>query len=280
MVDVASIVLAVVSLIGAIGAASITGWFTFYSDYRKRLSESEKLVSKYRDPLRLAASDLQSRLFNIADQGILGYFNSPDRRQRDILTIYTCFLVGQYFSWTSILRRQAQFLCFSTDKQNKELAEILGKISHIFATDARYGPDKPFLLWRGQQMAIGEIMTVKDDIGEDKELVCLGYAAFTKKMESESFRHWFEPIIEGIVTLYEQRGRADGTDHRLRNLQHLLIDLISILDIKQLRTANQSFGRCNKSPKCNCSECDPAQPTQQSPARSTPRSGAVSGSKV
>jgi hypothetical protein len=188
MVDVASIVLAVVSLVGAIGAAAITGWFTFYSDYRKRLSESEKLVVKYRDPLLLAASDLQSRLFNIVDKGILNYFDAPHQRQRDILTIYTCFLVGQYFAWTNILRRQAQFLCFSTDKQNKQLADTLATISYIFATDGEYGPEQPFLLWRGQQMAIGELMTIKEDNGEGNELVCLGYAAFTKKLEDEEFR--------------------------------------------------------------------------------------------
>ena len=265
MVDVASIVLAIVSLVGAIGAAVITGWFAFYSDYRKRLSESEKLVAKYRDPLLLAASDLQSRLFNIVDQGILNYFDSPNRRQRDTLTIYTCFLVGQYFAWTNILRRQAQFLCFSTDKQNKQLADILASVSHVFATDGKYGPDQPFLLWRGQQMAIGESMTIREDNGEGKELVCLGYAAFSKKMEDETFRQWFEPVIEGITTLFEQRGQPNGTEHRLRHLQHLLVDLISILDTKRLRAGGANSRRCRKSPKCTCLDCKPAEPSQRPP---------------
>ncbi|KAJ9608715.1 hypothetical protein H2200_006486 [Cladophialophora chaetospira] len=280
MVDVASIVLAVVSLVGAIGAAVITGWFTFYSDYRKRLSESEKLVAKYRDPLLLAASDLQSRLFNLVDQGLLNFFDSPDPRQRDILTIYTCFLVGQYLAWTNILRRQAQFVCFSTDKQNKDLADILSAISHFFATDGKYGPGQPFLLWRGQQMAIGEIMTIKEDNGDDKELVCLGYAAFTKKMEDETFRQWFEPVIEGITILFEQQGQASGADHRLRHLQHLLIDLISILDTKQLRAGGANSRRCRKSPKCTCTECRSAQPNPQ-PGRGVRSSARPrSGSKV
>jgi hypothetical protein len=33
---------------------------------RKRLSESEKLIAKYHDPLLLACPDLQSRLYNIS----------------------------------------------------------------------------------------------------------------------------------------------------------------------------------------------------------------------
>jgi hypothetical protein len=280
MVDVASIVLAVVSLVGAIGAAAITGWFTFYSDYRKRLSESEKLVAKYRDPLLLAASDLQSRLFNIVDKGILNYFDAPHQRQRDILTIYTCFLVGQYFAWTNILRRQAQFLCFSTDKQNKQLADTLATISHVFATDGEYGPEQPFLLWRGQQMAIGELMTIKEDNGEDKELVCLGYAAFTKKLEDEGFRQWFEPIIEGIVTLFEQRGQATGADHRLRHLQHLLTDLIFLLDIKQVRSGGTDSRRCRKSPQCACSKCKSGSSIQSSSVVATASAANESRSKV
>jgi hypothetical protein len=42
MVDIASIVVAVISFVGALVAAGFTAWFTYFSDERKRLSESEK----------------------------------------------------------------------------------------------------------------------------------------------------------------------------------------------------------------------------------------------
>jgi len=74
MVDVASIIVAVISLVGALVAAGFTAWFTYFSDERKRLSESEKLIAKYRDPLLLACQDLQSRLYNITDQGFSIFF--------------------------------------------------------------------------------------------------------------------------------------------------------------------------------------------------------------
>src|SRR2546421_7758617 len=107
MVDVVSIVISVISFLGALLAAGITGWFTIYSDERKRLSESEKLVAKYRDPLLLAARDLQSRLFNILDNNLLGRFvNVPEESKNIGLICYTSFLVGQYFAWTYILRRK------------------------------------------------------------------------------------------------------------------------------------------------------------------------------
>lgn len=258
MVDVAAIVLAVISLVGALGATAVAGWFTLYSDHRKRLTEAERLVQKYRDPLLLAAGDLQSRFYNIVDHSILNYFDSPDRRQKDILMVYTCFLIGQYFAWTNILRRQAQFLCFSTDKENKQLSEALASITKIFATDGYYRPNQPFLLWRGQQLAIGEIMTVK----EEGELVCMGYAQFVGKWEEAGFRSWFETIYSGILTLVESRGQPNDSDHRLRQLQHLLIDLMAVLDPKQLRTGGRDSRRCRESPLCQCSKCLLDEPSQ------------------
>ena len=100
----------------------------------------------------LAAYDLQSRLWGLVQQGLLRYID--DEEKKDLVYVYTAFLVGQYLSWTYILRRQAQFLRFSTDKTNKQLNQILNVITNEFSLDRRQGED-PFMLWRGQQMAIG-----------------------------------------------------------------------------------------------------------------------------
>lgn len=257
MVDVASIVISIVSVVGALLAAGITGWFAIYSDQRKRLSESEKLIAKYRDPLLLAAKDLQSRFYNILEQGLLSYIHGPGE-WKDILLLYTAFLVGQYFSWVYVLRRQAQFLCFSTDKDNLELAKKLDEIQRVFSTDG-YGPaGAPFMLWRGQQMAIGEIMTVK----EDGELFCMGYAAFKQKwLHDDVFRGWFQSIEEGIILNAEARSQhaAMIPDRRLRHLQHLLLDLIYILEPKRLRSGGSWLKRCGPAPECACSECSALQ---------------------
>lgn len=61
MVDVVSIVIAAVSLIGSLVAAAFTGWITWFIDEVKRRADAKKLVAKYHDPLILAALDLQSR---------------------------------------------------------------------------------------------------------------------------------------------------------------------------------------------------------------------------
>lgn len=53
MVDVASIAVAVVSLITALGVAIATGVLQIYSEERTARRETERLLRKYRDPLLL-----------------------------------------------------------------------------------------------------------------------------------------------------------------------------------------------------------------------------------
>lgn len=253
MVDIASIVIAVLACVGAIGAAALAGWVTIFSDERKRLSEAEKLVLKYRDPLLLAAQDLQSRLYNITDQGVTNYARYPGE-ERDNLLMYTSFLVGQYLSWTYILRREAQFLRFAIDKDNKELSTILSQIRHAFLTDATGPQGAPFMLWQGHQQAVGERMTVL----ERDQHFCMGYATFHAKWaEDGEFRRWFHPLVDGVTKIAEagNAGEALVPDQRLRRLQHLLVDLILFLDPKGVRSEAKWTSRCRRAHTCDCSHC-------------------------
>ena len=53
MVDAASIAVAVVSLVTALGVAIATGVLQIYSEERTARRETERLLRKYRDPLLL-----------------------------------------------------------------------------------------------------------------------------------------------------------------------------------------------------------------------------------
>jgi hypothetical protein len=252
MVDIVSIIIAVVSLIGSLVAAGFTGWISFYIDQVKRRSEAKALVHKYRDPLMLAAYDLQSRIFGIVQRNLLSY--TGDENKKDLIYVYTPFLIGQYFSWTYILRRQAQFLRFSTDKTNKQLDKILAAISSEFGLDKHKGED-PFMLWRGQQMAIGEMMTVT--AGDQGELYCMGFAAFAVKYNSDpAFKKWFHPIETGITLLVEASGQGNSVaNYRLRRLQHLLVDLVLLLDEDQIQMVGNTQLKVDAAHSCGCDKC-------------------------
>lgn len=311
MVDIASIVVAVIALASSVLVAAFTGWLNFFTEERKRLMETRKLKSKYHDPVLLAAQDLQSRLYNITDRVLLAYVRGDNKERQEEIIRYTCFLVGQYLAWVSILHRQAQFLRFTTAEGFKSITAIIGEIQREFSTDlslqnesavthafrsANDFPrsytelvereEKPFYLRRSQQLAIGEIMTVKDSNGE---FFCMGYAAFSARWEGRgtdkdqineviflpkrnrymidrlkpphSFREWFESLEHGIymiggcavdtIGVPEQRVII-GNDVRLRRIQHLLMKLIHELDPKTLRIDQKRGGLCIGPNDCVC----------------------------
>lgn len=255
MADTAAIVIAVISLVGSIMSAGITAIVTLHSDRLKRHSESEKLVAEYRDPLLLASMELQSRLYNILEQDFLCYYENKARR--DLVDVYTAFLIGQFFSWTYILRRQVQFLRFSSNKSNQKLSRAIEAIQKSFSTDMYGKDDSDFMLWRGEQLAIGEIMTVSDD----GELFCLQYSQFIQKFKSADapFKDYFNPITEGITALVNRRSTHHPSQHlpagRLRRVQHFILDLIDVLDPHYLGKASARSQRVYSAPCCDCSEC-------------------------
>ena len=287
MVDVASITVAVISLVGSILTAVAGGWWAYYSEERKDRRETERLLRKYRDPLLLAAQDLQARLYNIISLCIVDSFIDAEEKYQDALFIYTAFLFGQYLCWVYILRRQTQFLCFATEERNssKSVVDLLEKIKLVLNTD-KHGP-LPFMLWKGDQMAIGELMCVS----EDGELMCMGFSTFTKlwkegellvreaaqdtgdathsaaSIDASNFRNWFRPIGDGIRDLHEARHRnRPGEDDRLRQLQHCLGDLVRALDRNGTHGGKEHDKVRPARSGCPCRDCRSAErETKDSP---------------
>ena len=281
MVDVASITVAVISLVASITVAIASGIITAYNDDRKARRETDALLRKYRDPLLLAAQDLQARLYNLINSNIITNFMRREEEWQDTLFIYTAFLVGQYLSWTWILRRQAQFLCFASDKKSRSqnLISNLDKIKACFNEDSNGRAEAPFMLWKGHQAAIGELMSVADD-KEGGQMYCMGFSTFTHKWKAAGlvmqarqeqaeissvktpnpnvdFRKWFRPVEDGIRTIHDARQRGDRTpENRLRRLQHLMLDLAFELDPDGVRRNANEMGRVAAAPRCHCSTCD------------------------
>lgn len=255
MVDIIAIVIAVISLIGSVGAVGFTGYMSLYVDRAKKRDEAKYLKSnKYRDPLVLAAYDLQSRLWGFAQGNLLRYADDED--VKDNVYVYTNFLIGQYLSWTYILRRQAQFLRFVTSETDKPFKQLLDNITMEFSQD-RHPDERPFMLWRGHQMAIGELMTIQ---GEQGQLYCLGYAAFTEKYHSEpNFKKWFQPIEKGIGLLIEANAQSNAVPtYRLRRLQHLLVDFVLLLNHQLAKSMPGAQIKMDSATGCRCQGCPSA----------------------
>ena len=251
---------AVVALVGTLVTAIFPNWLAIYTDDLKRQRTTEQLLSKYRDPLLLATQDLQSSCWAVLNHRI-----SKSKQVKEDAEKYTCYLWGQYLSWAYILRRKFQFLAFSLDKDNKDLARILGLIESIMTRNITGEDAENAVLWRYSQAAIGELMTLTD---EQDEMRCMGYSDFVAKWDEQSstFRRWFDPIQCGLDCLRESRepheigsasaSRFEAPEQRFRLLQHSLLDLRSMLDPKGLRKDDIRNRYCEPRAKtCRCSHC-------------------------
>lgn len=202
------------------------------------------VIDRVTEPLLYAASDLQSRLYNLLRGGLLdAYRDAADRHKRNI-TEYTCFVVAQYFGWVEALRRTAlvrevsdgmgltgERTGDSSPDGKPTIAIITREISNTFRSDKEFG--REFMIFNGEQHAIGASMFYWEELGASRFPAVLRFDQFVQKFRSDdsSFREWLEPITEGLHTLeYAQDVEKFAAELRLARVQSLLVALMDLLD--------------------------------------------------
>jgi hypothetical protein len=229
--DIAAIVVTVVaggvSLLSAVYTTRLASRLEAERHARTKAELLDELMDRYRDPLLQTSFDLQSRIFNITEQGFLRvhYVNGTDAT-REYARENTLYVLAEYLGWVEILRREVRFLELGDEAANRDWASRLAAVRSTLQA-AELSPC--FRLFNGQQRAIGEIMVARD--GERLETV--GYAKFLGLQEDPQFDRWFGHLREDIDTL--AREPNGGHDERLRALQGTLIDLIDLLDPEAVR---------------------------------------------
>ncbi len=179
---------------------------------------AEDVLTRYREPLAAAAFDLQSHLYNILRMDFFDRYGDSHPRAEDALTT-TLFRLAQYLGWTEILRRDIQFLSFPEDDDARRVAHLQSEISKCFLTHS-YG--QALMIWSDEQRAIGELMIVE----EHGKVLCMGYATFRERCEN-TFAGWRERLRAEL--------RDEAALTRLRDLQHLLCELVETLDKNRVR---------------------------------------------
>jgi hypothetical protein len=228
----ASIIVAIIALVGAVASACIALYGQARSSSVARRREAEAVLAKYREPLIAAAYELQGRLYNILELKFLEkYYRDGDDAQRRYAVQNTLYVIGQYFAWSEILRREIQFLSFTDSARSRAVAERQLGIVEAFQSDED-ALGRPFLVWRGEQRAIGELM-IEPDADPAR---CIGYASFLECGEA-SFTQWFSRL-EGDI---DEIARVHNA--RLFEIQHALVDLIEELDPEALRYPRELRGK-------------------------------------
>ena len=177
---------------------------------------AEEVLKRYREPLAAAAFDLQSRLYNILRKEFLEKFGTGPLADEAMWT--TLFRLAQYFGWTEILRRDIQFLSFPEDEATRRVARLQSDIARRFLSDE---PGHALMIWNDEQRGLGERMI----LSEDGKVMCTGYAAFRER--EDGFGPWRLRVEEGL--------KDPASRERLREVQHLLCDLVESLDERRVR---------------------------------------------
>lgn len=227
---IVAIVSATISIYGQIRVARLSDQLAKKREAESREAQTAALMSKYRDPLLRAVTDLQSRLFNIHRHRILQNFEQRSLSEQNYLINNTLYVFAEYFGWVEILRREIQFLDLGDLELNRRLTELLVNITKAFGTNRFNGQenfDPTFKLFNGEQRAIGEIMMKSRFTDKMLGYECIGYAEFVQKMNNPDFACWFTKLREDIdVIIKESKISSD----RLVLIHSRLIDLLDFLD--------------------------------------------------
>ena len=119
------------------------------------------------------------------------YYVHGDASERAYAVDNTLYVVGEFFAWIEIVRREVQFLDLGAEMSSKRLIDQIDEIRSTFSRDD-LAP--VFKVFRGEQRAIGEIMStglpsVPNFSGPRSESI--GYASFADRRKDPDFSKWF-----------------------------------------------------------------------------------------
>jgi hypothetical protein len=222
---VISLLAAAVSFASSRNVARLNSELQEQQRIKTKQEQAEELRARYRDPLLGAAFDLQSRLYNIVAMDFLVRYMDESEDARRYAIDSTLHLLAEYLAWMEIIRRDLQFLDLGEEVANRRWLKILEEVRHTLARD---DIDPALRVFRGEQRAIGETMTVMlNDSPSGRERESLGYAQFVARREEDGFNRWFERLERDLKRL-----AAEPEPHIERpvRLQNKLIDVLEILD--------------------------------------------------
>ncbi|KAF3026793.1 hypothetical protein E8E14_014893 [Neopestalotiopsis sp. 37M] len=294
-VDIGSLIVAVISLVASVIVAGLGAYFSYSTQERKARREAERLLQKYRDPLLFAAEDLQSRLGGIFHADVLSFHGKSGHHHDALYIYTSFVLGQFFaWTHILRTQTQLLPFSLEESKRLSKFIEILHSIQGVMLLNNNAEEGTAFTLWRGNQMAIGEFMA-EGGSGGSAEKLCIGFYEFTRTWKADNpvgppdyhhgataaspasptspmlqttntntsgagaahydgLRYWFKPITDGLGILVE-KGADAPEGYRLRRLQHLLVDLIDVLDPEKTRIHTKNIRRCGPAPNCPCSEC-------------------------
>jgi hypothetical protein len=199
------------------------------NDEAKEERQRYREITRYSEPLARAAYDLQSRIYNIIQNGFIDVFLVKGNvRERSYAVDNTTFVIAQFLCWSELVRRDIQFIRLERDDLTLKLSHLQDSITWTWSTDG-YAPC--LRLFGGEQRAVGEALIRAGSEGPQG----LGYGGFLKELPRGTHQ-LIDAIRDDVEVLAAGLHNARS---RLIALQNALIDLLELLDPDRLRFPQQ-----------------------------------------
>ncbi|WP_052260272.1 hypothetical protein [Pseudarthrobacter phenanthrenivorans] len=146
----------------------------------RQLSAKAEL-DNLREPLMLAAKDLQSRIYNIRNKNFFSYLNSEDDHRRDVALLGSLHRFARYWAIQELLYSRTNLLRFESDPDTRDVADDVRRLARTFASDSSVGLN--LIFWREEQRAVAELMVELDST--DPVPTVMGFATFRKRYRED-----------------------------------------------------------------------------------------------
>ncbi|BCW74737.1 hypothetical protein [Arthrobacter sp. NicSoilB11] len=184
-------------------------------------------LDNLREPLLLAARDLQSRIYNIRKNNFYFYIISKDDHRRDVALLGTLYRFARYWAVQELLYSRTNLLRFESDPDTSEVADLVGRLARTFASDSSSGLD--LIFWREEQRAVAELMV---NFSSDHPMTTFtGFASFSRRYHEDLRREapedlalWLERFAQDL------RMPTIAENQRLKELDANLGALVETLE--------------------------------------------------
>ncbi|KAK4197923.1 hypothetical protein QBC40DRAFT_284652 [Triangularia verruculosa] len=275
---IAAILTGILALVGAVATAWMSGW----NQQRVESRKNRKALARSSVPLLIASWDLANWLYDILEP--IAYSPRRCKAYGDGWpSDFTSYLFGQYFAGVHIIREMTQFFAHIQGGRADQLKRLLWKIQDEFVSMHYEGRENIELRWAERHiLEVQEAMTVTD--GADGGLRAMRWIEFQENYkEKKNLWRCFKPYEDGFQRIVYRRfkylystvedWKREGnpqeirddeeaeikkdlgkdekrevvvviSDHRARRLQHLLVDLVGLLDEESGMKFNRPVRRC------------------------------------
>ncbi|MCP1272506.1 hypothetical protein NKW43_02280 [Gluconobacter albidus] len=217
---------------------AVCGWLGGgVSGFLSSRYERKQKNSIYSEPLVHAAFDLQSRIFNIFEQGFTKkYYLNGDDRSKEYYVENTSFLVAQLLCWFEITRQELFFIELNKKQHTQKLIHLQDKIHTTWGTDKAEYCDT-LRIFAGEQRAIGENLVFQ----KKERSMCMGYAQFMESFP-QGKNEQIDILRSEVVSLAYN---IETARKRMINIQNYLIDILDLLDPECIRFPADSRKKIN-----------------------------------